>query len=276
MIASAPDHGLGWCQLRGDATDNELVIKLPPEQVIRGRLLDLQGQPAKGVKLHVAEVGSSNTGSGTSTTGSTGNGGGSSSISSVPRPVADGGSDTKVPLAYDFPAARQAQRLAAGVTTDDDGRFVVRGLGKDQGVTLLVTDERFAPPAPGRQHGGQGQARGRRAPPGAGHWLEGTVVGEDSGKPIGKKVLLDIRLASDDCSRSGPTRRDFPRQLPAGPVWHRALAAGRLTVSDAVKWVDWPKGKTQARGRGGTAARRAGARQGDGGRVRQAGRPGRC
>src|SRR5262245_38783436 len=47
-LASAPGFGLGWRDLRKDAVQSDVVLRLPAEQVIRGRLIDLAGRPVKG------------------------------------------------------------------------------------------------------------------------------------------------------------------------------------------------------------------------------------
>jgi len=49
-------HGVGWANLDPDADQPEAEIRLNPEQVIQGRLFDLQGRPAQGVVVSVSAI----------------------------------------------------------------------------------------------------------------------------------------------------------------------------------------------------------------------------
>src|SRR5262249_18623656 len=53
-VATAKGCGPGWAT----GLSPDMMLHLAPEQLVRGRLIDLQGQPAAGVKLHVSRVGS--------------------------------------------------------------------------------------------------------------------------------------------------------------------------------------------------------------------------
>jgi hypothetical protein len=55
-VALAPGFGVAWIDLDPDDDRPPADITLRPEQVIRGRLFDLQGQPAALVKLSVAAI----------------------------------------------------------------------------------------------------------------------------------------------------------------------------------------------------------------------------
>ena len=55
-VALAPGHGAGWVELDPDDEQPTADISLRPEQVIHGRLFDVQGQPAPGVTLSVSSI----------------------------------------------------------------------------------------------------------------------------------------------------------------------------------------------------------------------------
>src|SRR5690349_9604005 len=48
--------GLGWVDLPRAAGPAEVVLRLLPEQVIRGRLIDLRGEPVQGATLCVHRI----------------------------------------------------------------------------------------------------------------------------------------------------------------------------------------------------------------------------
>jgi RNA polymerase sigma factor (sigma-70 family) len=56
VVAASPGHGLGWQWVDPAARTATADIRLTPQQIVRGRLVDLQGQPAAGVKVRVAAV----------------------------------------------------------------------------------------------------------------------------------------------------------------------------------------------------------------------------
>ena len=57
IIAIAPGYGAGWVDLDLDADRPTADITLRPEQVIQGRLFDLQGRPVQGVAVSVGAMG---------------------------------------------------------------------------------------------------------------------------------------------------------------------------------------------------------------------------
>jgi hypothetical protein len=162
VLASAAGHGLGWQHLKLGNDNADMVVKLPSEQVIRGRLIDLQGQPVKGGELHVAAV----------------------------APAKEDSPHGATPPAFGF--ANPPKRLdlwPAPLTTDAEGRFVVHGLGRNMSVTLLVDDGRFARHELVVQTTAKGKPEQVEQALEPARMLEGKVVGEDTGKPIGKVLL---------------------------------------------------------------------------------------
>jgi RNA polymerase sigma factor (sigma-70 family) len=56
-MAAAPGHGPGKAFLNPDAEQPSADIRLQPDQVVRARLVELTGAPAKGVEVHTWPVG---------------------------------------------------------------------------------------------------------------------------------------------------------------------------------------------------------------------------
>jgi RNA polymerase sigma factor (sigma-70 family) len=111
VVATAEKHAPAWHRFNPDAERPEAALTLPPEQVVRGSFVDLQGLPAAGVKVSVSFVGR----------------------------MVNGQPDV-VHLASLPKTAPWPQP----VTTDDKGQFEIRGCNRDQGLTLMVNDDRFA------------------------------------------------------------------------------------------------------------------------------------
>ena len=55
-VALAPGYGVGWVELDPDDDQPTADITLRPEQVIHGRLFDLQGRPVPDVTVSVASI----------------------------------------------------------------------------------------------------------------------------------------------------------------------------------------------------------------------------
>jgi RNA polymerase sigma factor (sigma-70 family) len=183
VLAAAEKFALTWRRLNPDAEQPDAVVTLRPEQVIRGSLVDLQGQPAAGVKVTPAYVGGMTNGQ------------------------PDGVSLSALP--------RRAAPWPEVVTTDDKGRFEIHGCNRDQGVTLLVNDDRFAtqsfraetPGKPRPEHrslgydvGGylniqkseadeKGQPEVLKLSLAPARVIEGRVVYADTGKPAAKALV---------------------------------------------------------------------------------------
>jgi hypothetical protein len=109
LVAVAPGHALTLKTLDVAAERQEVDLELPSERIIRGRLIDLQGQPAPDAKVHLVW------------------------------PDPRFGS-----LWFGKPLEDLLPFWPRPATTDDKGRFLVRGLGNPQ-VSLEVRHPRLAP-----------------------------------------------------------------------------------------------------------------------------------
>jgi RNA polymerase sigma factor (sigma-70 family) len=112
-LAASPGFGFGWVLLNADAEQPAADIRLQPEQVIRGKLVDVNGQPAVGVEVQLKDV-------------------------------------FGMPLAanrWNFMQTAPVEGLRAWpkpVTTDERGRFAFAGIGRGLHVSFDIRDARFA------------------------------------------------------------------------------------------------------------------------------------
>jgi RNA polymerase sigma factor (sigma-70 family) len=113
ITAMAAGYGIGWIELDPDAESPSAEISLQPEQVIRGRLFDVQGRPAGDVKI---------------------------TVSGISRPV----NGRLEMLRFQRSHTDALAPWPDPVATDAEGRFTLRGLGRHLSVVLSVDDPRFA------------------------------------------------------------------------------------------------------------------------------------
>jgi RNA polymerase sigma factor (sigma-70 family) len=119
-IALAPGFGVGWVVLNPDDDQPEADITLRHEQVVHGRLFDLQGRPVPNVTLAVA------------------------SIRRAPAPELSKARSRFDGVAYSFSKLNDFPAWPKPVTTDAEGRYTVRGLGRGLSAGVTVHDPRFA------------------------------------------------------------------------------------------------------------------------------------
>ncbi len=117
--ATATGYGIGWADLDPDADPPTTDIALRTEQVIQGRIFDVQGQPAPGVALWVR------------------------SVHTVVRKEM-----TNPIFRPDFmePPWHELPGWPGPAISDDDGRFTLRGMGPEVMASLLTDDPRYALP----------------------------------------------------------------------------------------------------------------------------------
>jgi hypothetical protein len=148
----APGYGAGWIELDPDADAPATDITLRPEQVIRGRLFDLLGQPARDVKLSVM------------------------AIRRVPA-VPGAGDPREERLALRWAHPDDLAGWPSPAISGADGRFTLHGVGPGLRALLSVLDPRFisqvieinTASVPARQEG-------RIVAEGSGHALCGIIV----------------------------------------------------------------------------------------------------
>ncbi len=149
VLAGGPGHGLGEQKIDAAKRSPEVTLRLHPERILRGRLVDINGQPARGVQVRVRRL--------------------------------VGLITAREWVQVDFRDPPDGLAAwPAPATTDGRGRFTVRGLPPKCEATLLVRDERFARQS-FRVEAAAAEATLTLAPA---YVLEGTVRYADTGKPV--------------------------------------------------------------------------------------------
>jgi beta-lactamase regulating signal transducer with metallopeptidase domain len=123
LIASSERYGLASQSFNLEGANTNAIFRLAKEQIIRGRFVDLQGQPAAHVSAHVAQIG-------------------------------------LAPMVFLPPESWDGHAAAwpKSVTSDAQGRFAIHGVAANQAAYLGVDgDDRYAQqflPLNGRRHEG--------------------------------------------------------------------------------------------------------------------------
>jgi RNA polymerase sigma factor (sigma-70 family) len=175
VLAARPGYGLAQRALDPEADRQEATLTLPPEQPLRGRLLDLQGQPAGGVVVWVMRIGARD--------------------------------DPSLSL---WEPADRPPLWPESARSDPEGRFTIAGLPRNTAVTLLVQSDTIAwQPLHLPADNGAKEKSWTLAP---GRLLEGTVVHADTGRPAAN-ARVSIKPAGIT-GRTDATGR-FKLSLPA-------------------------------------------------------------
>jgi RNA polymerase sigma factor (sigma-70 family) len=205
VVASAPGHGLNWDDFDPDAEQPEVTLRLGREQLLRCRVVDLQGAPAANVELRLESA------------------------------YRENGRGTSAP-------SRGVHAWPGLMTSDAEGRFVLRGLSADQKIILEVRDPRFA-----RRHLEiAANARDRAAeitlplpPP---QILSGRVAYADTGKPA---VNVRVNISVPGQNFHAQTDTDGRYEVPVSDtkyVFVHAVPAEGEPYLIVKKSEDWPKG----------------------------------
>jgi protocatechuate 3,4-dioxygenase beta subunit len=205
IVALAEGRGLAWVPLTTRDQRTPITLKLGPEGLLRGRVVEPGGKAIAGAKVQV------------------------SGIDPLGR-LDENGLATENRLNLSWSA------FPLGATTDQDGRFIIRGLARDKIATLIVTEPRherlytFAAttdvPQPDfiSDRVGPGKSERVRWPIHTGeltltakvadHVFSGKVVYEADGKPAAKAVVIHQGIVIN-ADENGRFRLDG---LVAGPL----------------------------------------------------------
>jgi RNA polymerase sigma factor (sigma-70 family) len=216
VLTAALGFGIGWAALNADAEQPTAEVCLHSEQIIRGRLVDVNGQPTAGVELRIDGFGEAkNLGL---------------------------WSETSLYTA----APEEARTWPRRPRTDEHGRFELRGVGRGHFVSFLVDDLRFAQQWLGvatDDHDGPKEVTLALEPP---KIIEGRILATDTGQPI---PFAAIDIGADRKTGIWPSkfRADARGQFRANahPADHftiNAFPPEGLPYLSAKVGFDWTKG----------------------------------
>jgi RNA polymerase sigma factor (sigma-70 family) len=129
-VAVAPGYGAGWAELDPDAGKPVVDITLRPEHVIQGRLFDVIGRPVPGVEVMVQNMGRV-----------------------IPANQASHRQESiegpwywwnTRPSYYWWNTRNELPAWPKPAISDAEGRFTIRGAGRNLRVILFIDDPRFA------------------------------------------------------------------------------------------------------------------------------------
>jgi RNA polymerase sigma factor (sigma-70 family) len=224
-VALAPGYGAGWVELDTDSDQPVADIALRPEQVIHGRLFDLQGQPARDVKVSVTAIQRLGPNSPTISLGD-----------------------------FDGPAflwthPDDLPGWPSPAITGADGRFTLHGVGPGLRVFLSVIDPRFSSPV---LEINTDAASGTQPPSFAlqpAKTLTGRVTYADTGKPVphAQVMVTGFGQASNGFERPFIAAADSEGRFRVNTG---SGNTGRVsaTVADGTPYltdnrrITWPKG----------------------------------
>jgi RNA polymerase sigma factor (sigma-70 family) len=191
-LASGKGHGLGWAKLPADPKRKDVTIRLEAERVVRGRLFDLQGVAAKGVKarlVYLAWVEPREDTGDPRWRRKKGDAHADLALYLQALAMAQGAAPTppRLPGGFELGLPRPPEGLPfwpRPVMTDPQGRFEIRGLSAGQAAHLLVEDDRFALQELLLDTGKEKAPAEATLSLSPSQRIEGRVVYEDTGKPV--------------------------------------------------------------------------------------------
>jgi hypothetical protein len=132
LAARVDGFGVEWARgrslLRGKESSSPVVLRLVPESPIHGRVVDLEGRPVSGVRVRVIEQNTPKEGQ---------------DLGPWLEAVKKGLRTTYRELGGELPGYEEGTSPPP-ILSDADGRFVVRGVGRERIVRLQVSAETIA------------------------------------------------------------------------------------------------------------------------------------
>jgi RNA polymerase sigma factor (sigma-70 family) len=240
VLAGARGYGPGWSRTPA-ALASKVELRLPPEEAVVGRLIDLQGRPLGKAQLRPRRV------------------------VGPARPLAPNAPKTPAPKEGDEGAMMARHNLALErrsrsfefwkdapikdvslwpqpVTTDAEGRFRVAGFGRGQEVDLVVEDDRVATQEIIVAAGGK-ERNFSLVPP---HHVSGRVVAADTDRPVAGASVL-VTSFHDHLGYGIDVRTDADGRYSANAYPGKSYSVTVYPPRGAPYLVgsrqaDWPKG----------------------------------
>jgi hypothetical protein len=221
-LALAPGYGAGWAELDVDDDSPAADISLRSEQIVLGRLLDLQGAPAAGVTVSVRSI---------------------SRI--LPVNPATGRTPVEGVLYYRT-GINDSPGWPRPATTNSEGRFNLRGVGREVRVALTVHHPQFALQTIEVVTDGTAESKSITATVVPAQILTGRVTYADTGKGVAHAPLGIMSsqgrigiLSSFETDALGRFRVNPP---PGGGFSVTAYSPQCQPYLIATKRLEWPKG----------------------------------
>jgi protocatechuate 3,4-dioxygenase beta subunit len=222
-VAVAPGYGAGWVVLDADAEEPTADITLRPEQMIHGRLFDVQGRPAREVTVTVQ------------------------ALFRVAR-ESPGFRGEPEGQAFWMTHAKDLMGWPQPSTTDAEGRFTLRGVDRGTQVYLLVDASRFARQLIDIDTDTLSDSRPLRLALQPSQFITGRVTYADNGKPV-PKAWIEVKSLN---KAEGGTRgsrfqadaegRFRAKPFPGDRFYVVAHSPDRQPYLSIQKTFDWPKG----------------------------------
>jgi hypothetical protein len=222
-VAMAPGYGVGWVTLDPDDAEPTAEISLRPEQVIHGRLFDVQGRPVPDVGVLVHSI-----------------------RSDLPQPRA-GLHDRYIYRRTDgvtYWWTRDARVYPAWpkpVTTDGEGRFTVRGVGQKLHAQLTIHHPRFALQRIPVDTDDNAESKPLLAALATSQIVNVRVTYADTGQPVPRSPLRVITPTFDE-SETDDAGQARINSWPAPNVYVTAYPPEGQPYLIANGQVGWPKG----------------------------------
>jgi RNA polymerase sigma factor (sigma-70 family) len=237
VLAGAKGFGPAWSRAAPDG-GAEVELRLPPEEAVVGRLIDLQGQPVGKAKLRPRRV---------------------LGVAPPRGPKLPGpkeGDEAASEMRHRLALMRRSQSFEfwndspikgcslwpQAVTTDADGRFRVNGFGRGQQVDLVIEDDRVA----AQEVIGTAGDKERDftlVPP---HKVTGRVVAADTEKPVaGASVRVTSfhdRLGYGVDARTDADGRFAANAYPGESYGVEVYPQQGDPYLAAFRQADWPRG----------------------------------